>query len=73
MDQLVDFVSQKTGLSQEHSRTAAEAVLTFLKKKLPPPIAGQIDSVLGESGSEGSGAGHMSDVAKGIGSVFGKK
>lgn len=72
MDELVNFVSQKTGLPAEQARMAAETVLNFLKTKLPPPIAGQIDSALGESGSDGSGGGQMSGVAQGIGSLLGK-
>jgi hypothetical protein len=69
MDELIKLVSEKTGLSQEMAKIAVETVLGFLKDKLPAPIAGQIDSVLG-------GAGMAKDVgglAKGLGGVFGKK
>ncbi len=64
MDELVKTVSQKTGLSEDQSRAAAQAVIDFLKAKLPPPIAGQIDSVL-----KGGG---MPDLSKGVGGLFGK-
>jgi uncharacterized protein (DUF2267 family) len=46
MDELVQLVSQKTGLSEEMSRQAVEVVLEYLKEKLPEPIAGQLDNVL---------------------------
>lgn len=69
MEELVKLVSEKTGLSAEIARTAVETVVDYLKKKLPAPIAGQIDSVLGGGG----GAGGAEDLAKGLGGMLGKK
>jgi hypothetical protein len=69
VDQLVKLVSQKTGLSEEMSRMAVEVVIGFLKEKLPAPIAGQIDSVLGGAGA----AKGAQDLAKGLGGILGKK
>ncbi len=69
MDELVKLVSQKTGLSEEMAKTAVETVVGFLKKKLPAPIAGQIDSVLSGAGS----AKGVEDLAKGLGGILGKK
>ncbi len=66
MDELVKVVSQKTGLSPEQSKAAAQAVIDYLKSKLPGPIAGQIDSVL-------QGSGGMGDMAKGLGGMLGNK
>jgi len=65
MEELVKMVSKKTGLSPEMSKTVVTMVLDYVKKKLPAPIAGQIDSVL----SGGSAAG----VADALGGLFGKK
>jgi hypothetical protein len=68
MDQLVQLVSQKTGLSEEKSRQAVEIVVEYLKEKLPAPIAGQVDAVLGG----GKGGGGLEDLAKkGMGGLFG--
>jgi hypothetical protein len=69
LDELVKLVSQKTGLSEEMARTAVEMVVGYLKEKLPAPIAGQIDSVLG-GGEMGKKAG---EIAKGLGGILGKK
>ena len=69
VDELVKLVSQKTGLSEEMSRTAVEIVIGFLKEKLPAPIAGQIDNVLGGAGP----AKGVQDLAKGLGGMLGKK
>ncbi len=65
MDELVKTVAQKTGLSEDQARQAAQATIDFLKSKLPPPIDSQIDNVL-------KGGGSMGDMAKGVGGMFGR-
>ena len=66
MDQLVQMVSQKVGISSEQARQAVTTVVGFLKEKLPAPIGGQIDNLLG-------GGGGTADIGKGIGNILGKK
>lgn len=66
MDELVNAVAAKTGLSKEQAKAASQAVLDFLMTKLPPPVGEQIKAALG-------GGGNMGDVAKGLGGMFGKK
>ena len=76
MEELVQLVSQKTGLSAEHARTAVTTVVGYLKTKLPAPIAAQVDGVLSGGGlgnMMGSLGGQAGDIAKGIGDMFGKK
>ena len=68
LDELVAFVAQKTGLSEEQARSAAETVLGFLKSKLPEPLACQIDGLI-----SGEGGGGLGDALKGLGGLFGKK
>jgi hypothetical protein len=68
VDELVNLVSQKTGLAPEQARGAAEAVLGFLKERLPAPLAGHIDSVV-----SGPGSGGLSDLANRLGGLFGNK
>lgn len=68
MDQLAAFVSEKTGLPQDQAQQAAQAVVDFLKSKLPGPIASQIDGLIGG----GASAGGLMDQAKGmLGGMFG--
>jgi hypothetical protein len=69
MDDLIKLVMQKTGLSQEMAQTAVQTVLGYLKDRLPAPIAGQIDGLLGQ-GDEGTSPG---DIARGLGGLLGKK
>lgn len=46
MDELVKMVSERTGLPEDQARKAAEAVLDFLKEKLPAPLADQLDNLV---------------------------
>jgi hypothetical protein len=69
MNELVKLVSEKAGLSEEMAEMAVELVINYLKEKLPEPIAGQIDTVLG--GAEAASGGGV--LSKGLGSLFGKK
>lgn len=66
MDELVTLVVKKTGLPEEVARKAVATVIDFLKKKLPAPVAGQIDLVLGKSGGKEA-------LAKGLANLTGKK
>jgi len=70
MDEVVKMVAEKTGLSEEMAKVAVDVVIGFLKDKLPAPIAGQLDSVLG--GAAGGGV-DLEDLAKGLGGFLGKK
>jgi len=62
MEELVKLVSEKTGLSKEMSETAVNIVVDYIKKKLPKPVAAQVDAVLG--------AGNAMDA---LGGLFGGK
>jgi hypothetical protein len=67
MDELVQLVSQKTGLSEENARMAVNMVVDYLKQKLPAPLAGQIDNVLAGGGSG------LGNVAQGLGDLLGRR
>jgi hypothetical protein len=51
MDELVKMVAEETGLPEAQARKAAEAVVKFLKTKLPEPLAGQVDNFLENDGT----------------------
>lgn len=68
MDELTNAIAQKTGLSQDQARQAAQAALDFLMTKLPAPVAEQVKSAL-----SGGGAAGLADKAKGLGGMLGKK
>ena len=52
VDELVQLVSQRAGIPAETAATAVETVLSFLKERLPGPIATQIDGVIGDTRSQ---------------------
>jgi nucleoid DNA-binding protein len=64
MEELVNLIVKKTGISKEQAQTAVKTVLDFLKQKLPAPIASQVDGAL-----EGDGA---QNLMKGLGNLLGK-
>lgn len=71
MDELVNQVAQRTGLSQDQARQAAEAVIGFLKDKLPAPIASQLDGVLSGQANPDDIAGQAGQALGGLGGMFG--
>jgi nucleoid DNA-binding protein len=62
MDELVNVVMEKTGLSEEQATQAVETVIAYLKKKLPAPIASRLDDIL-ESDATAQG---IDQLAKGL-------
>jgi nucleoid DNA-binding protein len=46
MNELINIIVQKTGISQENAQKAVQVTVDFLKSKLPGPIAVQLNSFL---------------------------
>ena len=53
MDELINLVVQRTGISQDDAQKAVQVIIDSIKSKLPPPIAAQVDAFLsgGASGT----------------------
>ena len=68
MDELVQLVVEKTGLSEEKSRQAVETVVGYLKENLPEPLAGQVDKVL-----SGAGDVDVEGLAQSLGGMLGNR
>ena len=66
MNELVNLIVKKTGIPAATAQTIVNLVLDYLKKKLPAPIAGQIEGLL-------SGAGNVQNAENMLGGLFGKK
>jgi uncharacterized protein (DUF2267 family) len=66
MNELVQLVAQKTGIAEDQARTAVMTVLGFLKERLPGPLAGQLDGLLGAGG-------RAQDTGAGLGDLFNRK
>jgi hypothetical protein len=72
MDELIKQVTERTGISESQARTAVDTVLSFLKDRLPAPIAGQLDGLLtGASGAVGGITDTAGDLLGGL--LGGKK
>ncbi len=69
MNELVNLIVQKTGISQENAQKAAQVAIDFLKTKLPAPIASQVDAAL--AGNTPGVAGQATDMLKGKLGSFG--
>ncbi len=67
MDELVKLLGQKFGLKDETAKQVVTTVAEFLKKKLPPALAGQIDGLLAGGGTD------LGNLAKGLGGLLGGK
>lgn len=46
MDELINLITEKTGIPHDTAQQAAGVVIGFLKQKLPAPVGSQIDKVL---------------------------
>lgn len=73
MDELVKLVSEKAGIQEAQAKKAVDAVMGFLKDKLPAPIAGQIEGVLSSDAALDQ-AGKLLEQGSGmLGGLLGKK
>jgi hypothetical protein len=67
MNEIIQRIVDKTGLPEDKANAAVDVVMNFLKEKLPPPLASQLDNLLAGGATEGGGIGGM------LGGMFGKK
>ena len=72
MNELISQIAQRTGIGEDKARQAAEAVISFLKAKVPG-IGGQLDGVLQGGGVSEKAGGMAEKLKEGVGGVFGKK
>jgi hypothetical protein len=62
--ELVRMVAERTGVSEEQARKAAETVIGYLKDKLPAPISSQLDTAASGGGTD------LGKMAEGLGNRF---
>jgi len=78
MEDLLNSVAEKTGLPLDKAQGAIDAVMEFMKDKLPAPLASQIEKFMGGAGDAAGGlTDKVGDAAGGLtdkaGGLFGKK
>lgn len=67
MDDLVRTVSEKSGIPQETAAKAVNAVMDYLKQKLPDGMGDQLTSFLASNSGQASGVvGDLIGKAKGL-------
>lgn len=73
MDELVQELRRRTGLSPEKSQEVVNVVITHLKARLPEPLSTGLDSILaGGAAGSGSLADKAVAVATSLENMFGK-
>ena len=69
MEKIVNLVAERAGISESQARTAVDTVASFLKDRMPPGLAGQVDNYLKDGGASGDSSG----LGDKLGGMFGKK
>ena len=69
MNELVSLIVKKTGIHTATAQTVVNMVVDYLKKKLPAPVAAQIDGILSSDAKVQQAEGVIGNIA----SKFGKK
>ena len=67
MDELIQQITTRTGISDDQARQATEMVMSFVKTKLPEPIASQVDGLM----SGGDMMGQVQQQMGNLGGMFG--
>jgi len=70
--EVADLVAKKVGIPQDKALLAVDVVLKFIKEKLPPTIAGELDAVLAGNIDLSDGIG-LDDAAGLLGGLLGGK
>ena len=60
MEELVKLVTQKAGISSEQATQAINAVVAFVKEKLPGPIGAEVEKLI--AGGAGGGMGELGSL-----------
>ncbi len=71
MNELVQMVQQKTGLSQDMAQKVVDTVVGYLKTKLPAPLCSGLDEFMGASAS-GDASGDAAGATDEGGGLMGK-
>ena len=70
--EIAGLITKKVGISNDQALMAVDVVLNFVKEKLPPTIAGELDAVLAGNVDLSDGIG-LDDAAGLLGGLLGGK
>jgi hypothetical protein len=71
MDELVQQIATRANIPPDKAMQAARTAIEFLDDRLPPPVRGNLERLLGEGGGQG-GRPDLGDVAGKLGGLFGR-
>jgi hypothetical protein len=71
MDELVQQIAARANIPPDKAMQAARAAIEFLDDRLPPPVRGNLERLLGDGGGQGGGP-DLGDVAGKLGGLFGR-
>jgi hypothetical protein len=71
MDELVQQIETRANIPPDKAMQAARTAIEFLDGRLPPPVGGNLNRLLGEGGGEGGGP-DVGDIAGKLGGLFGR-
>ena len=55
MDELVNMIMQRVGISKDQAQGAASTTINYLKDRLPSSVSSQIDALMGAKAAAGVG------------------
>lgn len=73
MDELVQQISQRSGIPEDKARMAARAAVDFLDGRLPAPVGGNLKRLVEGGSAGGGGMPDLGKLAGGLGGMFGKE
>lgn len=72
MDEIIKMVAEKAGIPSDKARMAVDTVLGYVKQKMPPALASQLDNAVAGKPVSDVAAGLGETAREGLGGVFGK-
>ena len=73
MDELVQLVVKRTGMPEAQAKQAVETIVEFIKQKLPPSLAGQVDAALSNEETIEQAEKLIDEGIGALGGLLGKK
>jgi hypothetical protein len=70
MNEIINLVMERAGIPADKSKIAVDTVLGFLKNKLPPQFAGQIENALAGGAATNAASGIADSVKDAMGGMF---
>jgi hypothetical protein len=70
MDELINQITSRTGISQDQATQAVNMVISFAKDKLPEPFGSQLEGMMG--GGSAPGVAGLQEQLGNLGGMFGK-